>query len=204
MSEHNGWGIHDQRAMLFPVKTFLRCKSWGKKDLGKGPFLLFIFACSSFKLSIIHFDVHILNSYATENNSISPLQSTKCSFLDLSTSYISLWPLQCQIWSSLQYPNASNTIYSLFREYLLGNNVNQDNFSSCFKELLIGCFQSAVSHRVTSGFLQFLWWNGTMPFSSQRACLMDHTNLKEGLWNSNILVSLHSIMTVIFLKRSAH
>lgn len=113
--------------------------------MGKGLFLLFVFACSSFKPSIIHFNVHILNSYATESNSIFPPQSTKCSSLYHSTSYITLWPLQCQIWSSLQYPNASNTIYSLLREYLLGNNVNHDNFYSYFKELLIGCFQSAVS-----------------------------------------------------------
>lgn len=111
--------------------------------MGKGLFLLFIFACSSFQLSIIDFNVYILNSYATQSNSIFPPQSTKCSSLDHSTSYITLWPLQCQIWSSLQYPNAPNTIYSLLREYLLGN--NKDNFSSYFKELLIGCFQSAVS-----------------------------------------------------------
>lgn len=111
----------------------------------KGLFLLFIFACSSFQLNIIPFSIHILNSYATENNSIFQPRSTKWSFLDHSTLYIILWPLQWQIWSSLQYPNATNTIYSLLRKYLLGNNVNQGNFSPYFKELLIGCFQSAAS-----------------------------------------------------------
>lgn len=121
-----------------------------QEEFGKGLFLLLLFPCASFKLSIIHFNLHIQNSYAIESNSIFPPQSTKCSSLDHSTLYITLWPLQCQIWSSLQYPNASNTIYSLLREYLLGNNVNQDNFSSSLKVLLTGCFQSAVSQSYLS------------------------------------------------------
>lgn len=111
---------------------------------GKGLFLLFIFACSSFKLSIIHFTSRALSSYTAESNSIFPPQSTKPSSLHLPTSLIALWPLQCQTCSSLQYANTPNAICSLLGERLLENNVNQHNFSSSFKELLIGCFQSAV------------------------------------------------------------
>lgn len=49
----------------------------------------------------------------------------------------------------------------------------------------LGAFNQLLA-RVTSEFLKFLWGNGTTPFSSQRACLMDHANLREGLWNSNL------------------
>lgn len=49
----------------------------------------------------------------------------------------------------------------------------------------LGAFNQLLA-RATLGFLKFSWWNGTMPLSSQRACLMDHTNTKEGLWNSNL------------------
>lgn len=37
------------------------------------------------------------------------------------------------------------TQFTAYSEYLLGNNVNQDNSSSSLKVLLTGCFQSAVS-----------------------------------------------------------
>jgi len=94
-------------------KNIVKMYVSGQEEFGKGLFLLLIFPRSYFKLSIIHFNLHIQNSYAIESNSIFPPQSTKCSSLDHSTLYITLWLLQCQIWSSLQYPNASNTIYSL-------------------------------------------------------------------------------------------
>lgn len=114
------------------------------EGFGEGLFLLFVFACSPFKLRIIHFTSRALSSYAAESNSIFPPRSTKPSSLHHPTPLIALWPLQCQTWSSPQYANAPKAICSLLGEHLLGNNVNQDNFSSSFKELLIGCFQSAV------------------------------------------------------------